>query len=149
MICAVCGMKLPTEIRTQIKVRVKMRSRVCVCFRRNKGRRSAERNGTMVEIVPIYVYIYCTVLPYCLPSTPHLSAFIHGINLYINCCHSMRLATFSTDWAALLTCLRSSVDCVNIAFVCFSHSLALNLSISLHHSLFLAPLLSLSHSQNR
>lgn len=61
--------------------------------------------------------MYGGVLPYCFASTPHLSAVIHGINLYINCCHSMRLHTFSTDWAALLTCLRSSVDCVNIAFV--------------------------------
>lgn len=45
----------------------------------------------------------------CLPRYP-------CINLYINCCHSMSLLPFS-NWATLLTCLRSSVDCVNIAFV--------------------------------
>lgn len=129
--------ELPTEIRRQIKVRAWNESEstraeaktrvvhgllcVCVCVRVHGclfGCLQEKEQWCIVKNV-------YGVLPYCFASTPHLSAVIHGINLYINCCHSMRLSTFSTDWAALLTCLRSSVDCVNIAFV-LSRSISRN-----------------------
>lgn len=97
--------ELPTEIRRQIKVRAlewewewkhESRSenesstwftarpcRAQVCVRCVHGCLFAfARKGTMVE------WKMYGVLPYCFASTPHLSAVIHGINLYINCCHS-------------------------------------------------------------
>lgn len=94
--------ELPTEIRRQIKMRVGMRVKakvkektritrlLFVCVRAKCARVCLfvcllVRKGTIVMK---------SVMWYCLASTSHLSAVIHGINLYIDCCHSMKALPF-------------------------------------------------------
>lgn len=128
MICVfLWWIELPTEIRRQIKVKVVE----IECESKSEKEKTTTLNAICTMYARVFVFArtgaiivksacvceFGTVLPYCFASIPHLSAVISGINLYINCCHSVRLFTFSTNWAALLTCLRSSEDCVNIAFV--------------------------------
>lgn len=76
-----------------------------------------QRNGTINSEKRLCA---CAALPYCFASVPHICVCrypwhqsLHEL-LSFNAAHSLPVPT---NWAALLTCLRSSEDCVNIAFV--------------------------------